>query len=246
MAATDNKSDSKLIIKAYSDNKFSTEKGEFTTEMNPSSIKISSNLSYSIANSLGSPSNNIKYNTSLPRILEFSITFDGTGIYNGKKESVSTQVDKLKSLVYDFQDTVKSTYYIRVIWGLLDFKGRLVSMDVSYVMFEANGVPLRAEVDISIIESTEIKSSPKEAATKKAAPEKEPIQGKAKPTEPAKPEEHPLKGKDEVDSLRPGPLPKVPVPSALALFIAKVKAKAGQAGNYIKSKALWVKQKVTK
>lgn len=152
MPAVDNKSESRLIIKAYSDSNFTEEKGVFSTTINPNDIRISSSLNYNFSTGLGSPSNYVKYNTSSPRTLDFVLCFDATGVYNGKKDDVHEKVNDLNNLIYDFKEDLKSPYYIRVIWGIIDFKGRLSCMETAYTMFEANGKPIRAQVEVSVIE----------------------------------------------------------------------------------------------
>lgn len=153
MAASENKSESNLKIKAYSDGRFTDEKGEFEVKLNPSNLKISTDLNYNFSTGLGSSRNRIRYNASMPRVLQFQLCFDATGAYNGKKDDVNLQVKKLNDFLYDFKNDIKSPYYIRVIWGVIDFMGRLASLDIGYIMFEANGKPLRAEVHITVIES---------------------------------------------------------------------------------------------
>jgi hypothetical protein len=152
MSAIDNKSESRLIIKAYSDSNFSEERGAFSTTFNPSDIRISSSLNYNFSTGLGSPSNYVKYNTSPPKILDFVLCFDATGVYNGRKDDVHERVNDLNNLMYDFKEDLKSPYYIRVIWGVVDFKGRLSSMETMYTMFEPNGKPIRAQIEISVVE----------------------------------------------------------------------------------------------
>lgn len=152
MASAENKSESTLKIKAYSDSGFTNEKGEFETKLNPSDLKISSGLNYNFSTGLGSPRNQLRYSASMPRVLKFRLCFDATGAYNGRKDDVNLQVKNLNDFLYEFKSEIRSPYYLRVIWGVIDFKGRLGHLDISYIMFEANGKPLRAEVAIVIIE----------------------------------------------------------------------------------------------
>jgi hypothetical protein len=143
---------SKLIIKAYGDDAFSSEKGEFAASINPANLKINSSLDYSISQAMGVNSLALRYNISPPRLLSFKLLFDNTGIFPDTSTNVKDQLDSLQSIIYNFQDDIKEPYYIRVIWGTIDFKGKLVGMETSYTLFQADGSPTRAEADMVILE----------------------------------------------------------------------------------------------
>jgi hypothetical protein len=155
----------KMVIKAYADDQFSSEKGEFTAFVNPENIKITSSIDYFIAQGLGVPNVALRYHTSPPSILSFKLLFDDTGVIPDSQSNVPEQLDNLKKLIYDFQEDIHAPYYLRMIWGVIDFKGRLGSLETSYTMFHLDGRPLRAQADIVIIEtvtagaSIKIKSS---------------------------------------------------------------------------------------
>jgi hypothetical protein len=143
---------SKLIIKAYGDEGFSSEKGEFSASLNPANLKITSSLDYAVSQAMGANSLALRYNVSPPRVLSFKLLFDNTGIFPDSSAAVKDQLDSLQSIIYNFQDDVKEPYYIRVIWGTIDFKGKLVGLETSYTLFQADGSPSRAEADIVILE----------------------------------------------------------------------------------------------
>lgn len=143
---------SKLIIKAYSDNTFGTAKGEFSASINPANIKITSSVNYDTTQGMGSPSMALRYNITPPRVLSFKLLFDNTGVIPDSGTDVKNQLDTLRSLVYDYHEDLNAPYYIRVIWGVIDFKGRLTGLETSYTMFQADGSPIRAEADITVLE----------------------------------------------------------------------------------------------
>ncbi len=143
---------SQLIIKAYSDEKFSSQKGEFTAAVNPEDLKITSGVDYHMSQGMGTSGAALKYHASLPRVLAFKLFFDNTGAIPGMKQDVEEQLDKLQKVIYDFQDNISSPYYIRVIWGTIDFQGRLIKLETSYTMFQPNGTPVRAQAIIEIAE----------------------------------------------------------------------------------------------
>ncbi len=141
----------RLLIKAYSDNSFTSEKGEYTSTINPTNLKISSNVSYSNFYSFGN-NNLLRYNHSEPRIMSFSLLLDNTGIFPNSNIEVKTQLNSLESLLEGYQKDINEPYYVRVIWGTIDFKGKLNKLFINYSYIKEGGDILRAQVDLEIIE----------------------------------------------------------------------------------------------
>lgn len=143
---------SKLAIKACSDNKFSSFTGEFITSINPENLIVKSGVAYHAAQGMAGP-NLLKYRGSPPKLLTFSLLFDNTGIIPGSNTiNVMEQVKQLQDVAYNVNKKNNAPNYIRVIWGQIDFKGRLVDLDITYSMFQVDGTLVRAEASISIIE----------------------------------------------------------------------------------------------
>ena len=144
---------SKLVIKACSDNKFSSFTGEFTTSINPENLMIKSGVAYHTQHQAMGSSSLLKYRGSPPKLLSFSLLFDNTGIMPGSNTIVvMEQIKQLQDIIYNVQKKNNAPNYIRVIWGQIDFKGRLVDLDIVYSMFQVDGTLLRAEAVISILE----------------------------------------------------------------------------------------------
>lgn len=143
---------SKLVIKACSDNKFASFTGEFITSINPENLVIKSAVSYHVPE--GMPSSSLlQYRGSPPKLLSFSLLFDNTGIIPGSNTiAVMEQVKKLQDVAYSIHKKDNAPNYIRVIWGQIDFKGRLVDLDIVYSMFQVDGTLVRAEAHISVLE----------------------------------------------------------------------------------------------
>ena len=142
----------KLVIKVYGDSDFGTEKGEFVSTINPKDLKIYNEIEYSDSQTFGNPNWTLQYNISRPKILSFSLLFDNTGIFLNSNIDVKQQVRSLESLISSYQEDINEPFYIRVIWGSIDFKGKLLKMQTNYSMFKNDGSPIRAQTDISIIE----------------------------------------------------------------------------------------------
>ena len=145
---------SKLVIKAYSDNKFTSSTGEYTASINPEDISVSGGIDYHLSQGMGSPGT-LRYNTSRPKLLTFKLLFDNTGIIPGSDAVVEEQIGQLKKVIYDVQENINSPYYVRIIWGVIDFKGRLSDLDINYTRFKAEGLPIRAEAFVRVVEEKE-------------------------------------------------------------------------------------------
>ena len=161
---------SQLTIKAYADDEFTTQKGEFETLINPPEYTIVSDVDYHIAQSMGIAGGALQYNTSAPRKLNLQLHFDETFLPAAeKKKSVAAQIQELNDVVYKYQEEGHSPYYVRVIWGTLDFRGKLSKLSVKPTMFEKQGSPIRADVELVVLEDVEALNKAKKRAAEEAA-----------------------------------------------------------------------------
>ena len=142
----------KLVIKSYKDNSYGSEIGEFVSTINPANLNISSGIKYNDSCLAWNTNWQLQYNSSIPRLLAFSLIFDNTGVFPNASIDVKTQISALEGLLCSCSKETREPSYVRVIWGMVDFKGRLSKMDVSYSMFKADGTPIKAQADIVVIE----------------------------------------------------------------------------------------------
>ena len=141
---------SKLTIKACKNNKFSSFTGEFIAPINPESLSIKSHIIY---HAPISRTTLLKYRHSPPKLLTFSLLLDSTGIIPGNKTTnVMEQIKKLQDVICNVQKPNNAPNYIRIIWGEIDFKGRLIDLDIDYAMYKMDGTLVRAEANLSILE----------------------------------------------------------------------------------------------
>ena len=145
---------SKLSIKSYADNTFASETEHFEASINPEDIHIVRDINYHIAWPPGMPGM-LFYNASAPRLLTFKLLFDDTGIIPDATGDVEGQLSYLRKVISDLQGDSNSPSYIRVIWGVIDFKGRLAHLETTYTRFSAEGTPIRAKVSVSILEEVD-------------------------------------------------------------------------------------------
>ena len=101
----------KLTIKAYSDNSFSSEKGEFVSTINPSNLKIISDLLYGDNQLFHNNNWLLKYKKSQPRRLVFSLIFDSTGIFQDSKVAATKRtfiLAEIKVIIDEGQSIIDS------------------------------------------------------------------------------------------------------------------------------------------
>jgi hypothetical protein len=97
-----------------------------------------------------------KYSMADAEKVSFSIIIDGTGVVpDPKKQTVSTQLDQLRKVVYDYDGDEHEPTAVKIMWGkgLKEFFGRLTSMSIDYTLFHPNGEALRAKVKMDFIEA---------------------------------------------------------------------------------------------
>lgn len=88
-----------------------------------------------------------------PSNFDVMLFFDGTGIIS--KEPVNDQIQKLKNLVYNFNGDIHEPSYLRIYEGTqLLFEGRTKSWNLSHILKDMNGSPLRSELSMSLVSSS--------------------------------------------------------------------------------------------
>lgn len=142
---------SKLVIKACSDNKFSSFTGEFIASINPESFSTKSIVSYDVPRAMTSTSL-LKYRGSPPELLKFSLLLDSTGIIPGSSTvPVMEQIKQLKEVTYNIHKENNAPNYIRIIWGEFDFKGKLVELEIKSSKHKLDGTLVTAGVCITVL-----------------------------------------------------------------------------------------------
>ena len=80
-------------------------------------------------------------------------------------KDLNTRLTELLDLIQKYNGDLHQSHYLKITWGsrINGFECFLESVDVTYTLFARNGDPLRAEVDITLIED--------KSATKRKAEE---------------------------------------------------------------------------
>ncbi|MCB0580442.1 MAG: hypothetical protein KDD10_14175 [Phaeodactylibacter sp.] len=143
----------RLIITAYSDEKYQSKVKSYKLFTNPSDYEVKRPVSYNTSSSLGSSSADLKYKNSEPAILRMSFLIDVTGAIPNSPKDLEKEVKELKEVTVNYAGDIHEPYYLSVNWGSLVFQGRLTAFEVKHSLFRPDGTPLRAEVQMEIKES---------------------------------------------------------------------------------------------
>ena len=141
----------------------------FSVMVNPQDYSIKDAIKYSDYNEPRSKKFD-RYEASVLTIPK--IFLDTTGSipvekwpFNG---SIDEMIKKLKSIVYDYNGKNHEPSVVDILWGDLNVQGRLLSMETKFALFDKEGHPIRAEVNLSFalfktfkdLEAESNKSSP--------------------------------------------------------------------------------------
>lgn len=141
----------------------------FSVMVNPQDYSIKDAIKYSDYNEPRSKKFD-RYEASVLTIPK--IFLDTTGSipvekwpFNG---SIDEMIKKLKSIVYDYNGKNHEPSVVDIMWGDLKVQGRLLSMETKFALFDKDGHPIRAEVNLSFalfktfkdLEAESNKSSP--------------------------------------------------------------------------------------
>ena len=164
MASSPSGSLSKLSLKAYTDPKFSAVwsggPNPIKVQINPESYSQTLGALYTSQNPAGTKGDSDAYNREKGAGLRLALLFDGTGaIPDSAADSVEQQIAELRRLCLTENPATHEPNFVVVTWGTLLFKGRLLSLDIDYTLFDPDGTPLRAKVNASFKEYQDGKDS---------------------------------------------------------------------------------------
>ncbi|MDI9339686.1 MAG: hypothetical protein QM534_03865 [Sediminibacterium sp.] len=140
----------KLTIYPFKDPGFSQKAGDpFVVNVNPEKYTHSHTINYNDKQAIGSAGASTKFEKTSPETISFELVFDATGAIPGSSTDASKDVEKLKTVAYNFNGDIHSPNYLKLSWGTLVFNCRLTSLEVNYTLFKPDGTPLRARVNVS-------------------------------------------------------------------------------------------------
>lgn len=149
---------SKLKIISYDDPVTRKAVDSMDVLINPESYNKKIEIKYSDKQPAGTSGKLPKFSKIEPDKIDFELFFDRTGVITDTAPGdlgVDEDINQLKSLTVEYQGNKHRPRFVSLYWGTLQFDGCLQTMDISYKLFDASGLPLRAVVKTSFIGSIE-------------------------------------------------------------------------------------------
>lgn len=134
----------KLTIKAYKTEDYTSEIGNCTVKINPSSYKSNYSVEYNKEGGTGMAGKTLDFKGIPPETVSFDIHFDATGVVNGNSEDIGTQLDQFKQTCLEYNGSIHQPNFLIISWGTLQFRCKLTSLNINYTLFKSDGTPLRA------------------------------------------------------------------------------------------------------
>jgi hypothetical protein len=146
----------KMLLIAYEDERYETERGRYTVMVNPETYSYNYEIEFDEAQGTGTSSANLNFNRAKPEELSFDFVFDGTGVIpDTEDKNVVDELESFKDLVVKYQGENHQPYYVSLVWGTLLFKGRVKSLKIDFKLFSNDGTPLRAVAKVGFLGSVE-------------------------------------------------------------------------------------------
>lgn len=127
----------------------------FEAYVSPESFKHNMNLNFNTDNVANSAVDVFQFKGYGAEDCSFKMILDGTDKTAPSEgdtgEPVGKQIKSLTDTIYKYQGSIHKPYYVEVIWNRFQFYGNCKSMNVDYTLFDRQGLPLLAEVDLSFM-----------------------------------------------------------------------------------------------
>lgn len=121
---------------------------KFEVYYNPDSYSVTQTVQYCAAEAFGSDGSEMRFIGIPPKEYSFKLVFDGTGA-SGPKIDVTTALAQFHQVTAGYIGQTHRAPFLILYWGSLVDKCVLKSSQVSYKLFDPQGIPLRAEVSVT-------------------------------------------------------------------------------------------------
>ncbi len=142
-----------MSITSYTDENFSSEsQAAMNLPVDPGKVSLSKGIQYTEDRELGSLNGVNPFSRYQPETFRFECVFDAVGALDVDNEasSVHDMVKDLELRLYDYNTEAHRPSYVKVEYGDITFFGQLKTLDTEYSLFDADGIPLRAEVKVNL------------------------------------------------------------------------------------------------
>lgn len=143
----------KMMITAYTDDTFnSVYKPALELPINPAKVKLSKGIRYAEDKQLGSLNGSNSYVRYQPEVLSFECLLDVTNAMEDDdgEEPVHNTVNALEERLYDYNTEGHRPSFVKVEYGDITFFGQLKTLETEYTLFNPKGLPLRAELKVTL------------------------------------------------------------------------------------------------
>jgi hypothetical protein len=128
--------------------------GLFLAFVNPTEIAVAYEVAYDGAQGTGTTNARMEFKHMKPGDLTLNFFLDGTGA-NGVTANVQEMVEEFQ-LATGYDGDMHRTRYLKIAWGTLAIrKCVLKNASITYKLFQANGVPLRAVITATFTENAD-------------------------------------------------------------------------------------------
>lgn len=147
---------SKLKIFSYPDANRKSADDNMEVLVNPESYSQKITVKFSEKQAPGTTGKMPKFSKMEPQKLDFELLFDSTGVINGLRDEqngVEAELARFKKLVLEYKGDKHRPRFLSIYWGTLKFDCCLENLDITYKLFQPDGLPLRALVKAGFIGS---------------------------------------------------------------------------------------------
>ena len=154
----------KLKIIAYEDPEYSKPVGkEYEAFVNPEEYMESFKVEYNQKQGEGTSGTVLRFKSIPPSEITLNLIFDNTGALAHKSgatdlfsrpepKSLDEQIEEFKDIVRGYDGDIHNAYYLKVLWGVIIFHGKLNKLDIRYSVFKPDGRPMRAHAKATFTE----------------------------------------------------------------------------------------------
>lgn len=143
----------KMSITSYTDENFRSEShSSLELPVNPAKVKLTKGILYAEDKQLGSLNGSNAYVRYQPETLYFECLFDMTNAMEDDDETkpVHDMVGELEQRLYDYNTEAHRPSFVKVEYGDITFFGQLKTLNTEYSLFDPDGIPLRAELKVTL------------------------------------------------------------------------------------------------
>ena len=164
----------KIKIVAYTDKELKKKDravAEYIVPVNPEQYSLQYKVKYDVKPSSGSDGVKERFIASMPEELKLAFYIDGTNTKYGykysneSKRTVPEQIQHFKSVVYNMAGKIHQPRLLKITGlgisqrgnGDVTYDGILTDLQITYTLFNQDGVPIRAKVSATFLDYRETK-----------------------------------------------------------------------------------------